>query len=370
VSCLLYVTVDGTHVPAQERFGDLYNAVGIYCLVRAVVVGFDDIRFIVKAFAVLVVPLAVLFVVERVTGQNLFSMLGGVPLLSELRNGQVRCQGAFKHAILAGTFGATAMPLFVGFWVSSARDRVLAALAIIAASVIVVTSGSSGAFTAFFVSIVGLMCWPLKHHMKAVRWGILLSVLALAAVMKAPVWFVIDRASGLVGGDGWYRSQLIDSAIRHFGEWWLLGTGYTAHWMETGIPANPNSADIVNEFVNQGIRGGLVALSLFIWLLAKCFKAAGLAIRNEDYRGGAQFMIWSMGCTVLAHVASFFSVTYFDQIIIFWYLIIGMIAALKPLETVNREPSRAGIRATSPKFALGSEASQFRGRLSYRSQRG
>jgi hypothetical protein len=35
-----------------------------------------------------------------------------------------------------------------------------------------------------------------------------------------------------------------------------------------------------------------------------------------------------MGCAVLSHVASFFSVSYFDQVIIFWYLLIGMIAVL------------------------------------------
>jgi hypothetical protein len=371
VSCLLYVVADGTHVPALERLGDLYNAVGIYCLVRALVKEFDDVVLLVKAFAIIIVPLAVLFVVERATGQNPFAVLGGVPWLSEVRNGQVRCQGPFKHAILAGTFGATAMPLFVGLWVSSARQRALATLAIVAATVIVMNSASSGAFTAFFLGIAGLLCWPFKAHMRPIRWGIVATVLALAAVMKAPVWFVIDRASGLVGGDGWYRSQLIDSAIRHSGEWWLLGTGYTAHWMETGILANPNSADIVNEFVNQGIRGGLLALGLFIWLLVKCFKTTGLAIRSEDRPRAAQFMIWSMGCTVLAHVASFFSVTYFDQIIIFWYLIIGMIASLGQIPAVSQEVNGAGVRlAERTQAAFGGQSAQFQGRFPHRSQAG
>ncbi len=39
-------------------------------------------------------------------------------------------------------------------------------------------------------------------------------------------------------------------------------------------------------------------------------------------------MIWSVGCALLGHVTSFFSVTYFDQIIIFWYMVIAMTAAL------------------------------------------
>ncbi len=71
--------------------------------------------------------------------------------------------------------------------------------------------------------------------MRAIRWGIVVILLALHAVMKAPVWFLISRLSELTGGSGWYRSALIDAFIRHFDEWWLIGTGYTAHWMPTGL---------------------------------------------------------------------------------------------------------------------------------------
>jgi hypothetical protein len=330
VTSFLYVLVDGTHVPWSERLGYVYDTVGIYALVRASIRDFDDIVLTVKIFAVIIIPLAVLFSVEAATDHNPFAALGGVPLLSEIRHGKVRCQGPFKHAILAGTFGATALPLFVGLWVHSKQSRGLATAAIVAATVIVMKSGSSGAFTAFFLSLAGLACWTLKSHMRFIRWGIVVAILALAAAMKAPVWYLMDRVSELVGGDGWYRSALVDAAIHHFNEWWLVGTGDTSHWMVTGIAnnVNPYSADIVNEFVNQGIRGGLVALLLFIWLLVKCFKMAGVASRSEDQSRVNQFMIWSMGCTVLSHVASFFSVTYFDQITIFWYLIIAMIAAL------------------------------------------
>jgi hypothetical protein len=329
VSCFLYVLADGTHVALSERLGDFYNAVGIYALVRALVRDFDDIVLTVKMCAVIVIPLAGLFLVEDMTGHNPFAILGGVPLVSAVRNGQVRAQGPFKHAILAGTFGATTLPMFVGLWACGARNRLLATAAIVAAIVIVMASGSSGAFTAFFLSLAGLCCWLLKSRMRLIRWSLVGAIVALAVVMKAPVWFLIDRLSALVGGDGWYRSQLIDSAIEHFGEWWLAGTGDTSHWMVTGIAANvnPYSADIVNEFVNQGIRGGLLALLLFIWLLVKCFKTTGTAIRHDPSRG-KQFMMWSMGCVLLSHVTSFFSVAYFDQIIIFWYLIIAMIAAL------------------------------------------
>jgi hypothetical protein len=58
----------------------------------------------------------------------------------------------------------------------------------------------------------------------------------------------------------------------------------------------------------------------------------GPAIHNDDrVTRPEQLVIWSLGCALLGHVASFFSVTYFDQIIIFWYLVIAMIAILNDL---------------------------------------
>jgi hypothetical protein len=341
-SSLLFALFDGTNVSLLGRLGAAYNALGTYVLVRASVRTIDDIVSIVKAGAVLIIPLGVLFVVESVTGRNPFAALGGVRELSETRNGWVRCQGPFLHSILAGTFGATAWPPLVGLWVYG-RNRILASLAVVAATTIVITSGSSGPLSAFAISAAGLVCWLCHKWLRPIRWAIVMGVVGLAIVMRAPVWFLIDRVSNLIGGGGWYRSALIDAAINHFDEWWLVGTGYTAHWMPTGIQADANSADIVNEFIAQGVKGGLLALLLFIWLIVKCFKAVGRGLASADDDPGRRFVIWSLGCCLLAHVASFFSVSYFDQITIYWYLLIGMIAALAT-ERRKALPDRAAGR--------------------------
>lgn len=329
VQSFLYVLFDGSNVNLIERLGGAYNALGIYFLIRVLVWDFDDVVHTVKMLGIIIIPLAVLFAVEYMTGKNPFFVFGGVPEFTMIREGKLRCQGPFRHPILAGTFGATALPLFVGLWVFSMRDRLLAVGAILAATIIVIASSSSGPLLAYLASVVGLMCWRVKANMRAIRWGVVIIVLALHAFMKAPVWFLISRLSELTGGSGWYRSALIDAFIRNIGEWWLIGTGYTAHWMPTGLSIDPTKADIVNQFVAQGVNGGLLGLILFIWLIVNCFKTTGVAVRIEArYSFPEQFMIWSMGCTLLSHVVSFFSVSYFDQIIIFWYMIIGMIVAL------------------------------------------
>ncbi|MDF0673213.1 MAG: hypothetical protein P0120_02555 [Nitrospira sp.] len=323
--------------------GTVYDGLGIYLIVRALLRDLDDVMHNVKMLGIMIIPLAFLFIIEHITGTNYFSYLGGVPILSEIRNGRIRCQGPFKHSILAGTFGATALPLFVGLMVCSTRNRALATGAIVAATVIIFASSSSGPFLAFLACIVGLTCWHFRAHVRAIRWGIAIFFVALHIYMKDPVWFVIARISDLLGGGGWYRSALINAAVVHFDEWWLSGTAYTRHWLPSGITGNPDMVDIVNHYVAQGVNGGLLALVLFIWLIVKCFKATGSAVHDEtQFSFPERFFIWSMGCTVLGHVVSFFSVSYFDQMILFWYLIIGASAVLVQTGTETVYEYRVG----------------------------
>ncbi|BFU93458.1 MAG: hypothetical protein NTNFB02_01800 [Nitrospira sp.] len=214
-----------------------------------------------------------------------------------------------------------------------------------AATVIIFASASSGPFLAFLASIIGLFCWYVRANMRAIRWGIAMFFVALHIYMKDPVWFLIARISDVLGGGGWYRSALINAAVVHFDEWWLSGTAYTRHWMASGITANPNMVDIVNHYVAQGVTGGLLGLVLFIWLIVKCFKVTGSAVRDEArFTFCERFFIWSMGCTVLGHVVSFFSVSYFDQMILFWYFIIGASANLAQASVA--EPVFALMRRT------------------------
>ncbi len=321
--------------PVQElvgRLGEAYNTLGIYFLIRALVRDVDDIVRAVKILAVIIFPLTLFFAMEHITGRNPFSVLGGVPAVTEIREGSLRCQGPFRHPILAGTFGATAMPLFVGLWLYNGGNRRLAVTAAIAATTIVITSSSSGPLIAYITGLVGLFLWHYKSKIKFIFRGIIASLLILHLIMKAPVWFLIARVGDLIGGSGWYRAALIDAAIQHFNEWWLMGTAYTAHWMPTGLAINVNSADITNQFISEGVNGGIVELFLFIFMLVECFKVLGSAMRNEHKLSPAErYLIWSIGCALLGHVASFFSVSYFDQITIFLYLIVAMSATLGEL---------------------------------------
>jgi len=327
---LIYTISHGSLGALINRLGRAYDALGIYFLSRFLIRDREDFNRLLKFLAVIIIPLSLLMLVEATTGRNFFAVFGGVSPLSEIRNGHIRCQGSFRHPIMAGTFGATSVPLFIALWWHEAHGKLYAFLGFIFASIIVLTSRSSGPAMAYLFGIAGITTWVIRTHMRAMRWLILLSLISLHMVMKAPVWFFIARLAGIIGGSGWHRAQLIDQAIRHFDEWWLIGTTYTAHWkMGTVLAVNPNMIDITNEFVGQGVNGGLITLVLFVLLIVRCFQSIGSKVNaNPEESFSYKLTLWSLGAALFAHVVSFMSVSYFDQIIVFWYLLLALISTL------------------------------------------
>jgi len=332
-SVITTVIREGTFAAFQYRMGYAYDSLGSYFFFRATLLNLEDIQRVVKFFGIMLIPLTVLMLIEKATGRNLFYIFGGVPQFSELRDGKLRAQGPFRHPILAGTLGATLAPLFLGMWLKQDRNRAIALMGFIATTMITILSASSGPVIAYLVGILSLLTWQFRHNMRIVRWGIACCIVGLHLIMKAPVWHLIGRFSEVFGGTGWYRAALIDAAIRHFNEWWLMGQAVTAHWaIGTGLvilPIDPTSVDITSQYILIGVNGGLLPLIFFIMLLGYAFGSVGRAWPRFDNEGPQwQLFIWSLGASLISHAASFTSVSYFDQLNFFFFLLLAMIATV------------------------------------------
>jgi hypothetical protein len=320
--------------PSVERFvnrgGEVFNAVATYFLIRCWVRDLDGLHRVVRFLAAMIIPLALAMLVEKVTRRNFFYLLGGVAERGEVRDGTIRCQGAFRHPILAGTYAATLFPLFIGLWFSPGNRRV-AIIGTACAAVATVASGSSGAVLAMMSVALGFACWQIRHHMRLFRWTLVLTVLALALSMKAPVWYLIARISELSGGTGWHRSYLIDQAVQHFSEWWMTGSTYTAHWAPSGqvLPSDPNNMDITNHYIAEGLGGGLLKLGLFLWMVVACYSIVGtVAVKAPSLPLSNRLFVWSIGVALTAHCVSFISISYFDQIVVMWYWLLASVSML------------------------------------------
>ena len=311
------------------RLGLLYDAVGIFMLFRIFVQDSEDLRRVFAMICVLLIPVALAMMVERSNGTNLFAQAFGDSTGAEFRNGKFRARGPFIHAIFAGTIGAVCLPMALYLW----RENRGVALTGLAATIgIVFASGSSGPVMTLLIVVAALLLWRQRHSLRAIRWLTMLAIVALSFVMNDPVLYLLARIDITGGSTGYHRAALIQSAIDHFDEWWLVGTDYTRHWMATGIPANNRHTDITNHYIAMGVMGGLPLMLAFIWVLSAAFAAIAQALRSsQDETVHDQFVIWTLGSILFAHAMTFLSISYFGQAIVFFYLLLGCIGSLQAL---------------------------------------
>jgi hypothetical protein len=306
-----------------NQFGFLIDEVGGYFLLRYLVRDRQDVYRVLKCLAFLSAILAGFMIREQLTLHNAFGTLGGVQLVPDVREGKIRSQGVFQHALMAGSFAATLLPLFFLLW-KSAKAWFVALLGIVGCTIMTITSQSSTPLLAYIAGVLAVLLWPIRKHMKKLRWGMVVALLGLAMVMKAPVWFLIAHIDLTGGSSGFHRAELIDQFIRHFSEWWLIGTTNAGSW-------GYDLWDTQNQYVNVGEAGGLAAFVLFILMICRCYQRIGNARKSVAGRNRSEWFVWLLGAALFAHLVAFFGVNYFDQSKMSWFLLLAMISSVTPL---------------------------------------
>jgi hypothetical protein len=331
---------EGTMEELVYQIGILYNILLSYLVFRCLLRDERDFREVLRAAAFVIAPLALLILNECLTHRNVFSVYGDVSATDMIRDGQLRSQGPFHSPITAGAFGTTFAMLYAGLLFGRVRNGVMV-MGLIASLLILMCAHSSGPFLGFGLGLVALACWPLRRYTRLIRWGIVAMLVGLQLVMKAPVWFILARASDLFGGGGYHRAYLIDQFVSRFNSWWMLGTSDTHDWFPYHL-AGSGQADITNAFVEAGLSGGLVGLILCITLVARCFQRLGIGLKRIRGRDPAiERRFWGLGSTLVASIGVLLSVCYFDQMEVIWYFLLAAIAGIEIRK--KQLPARAQI---------------------------
>jgi hypothetical protein len=320
------------------QFGFLWDAIGGYFFLRFLIQDKNDIFRTIKTCVGIVTVLSVTMLGERIMHQNVIGYLGGIPIAVDIREGSIRSHGSFAVSITAGVFGATLLCLFVLLW-KIAGSKSFAIAGLIGATVITITSASSTPLLAYLGGILAICFWPMRKSMRPFRWGIVVLLITLHLIMKAPVWFLIAHVDVVAGNSGYHRAMLIDTFIRHFWDWWLVGTNDAINW---GF----DMWDLSNQFVAEGETGGLVAFIFFILIISKSFGRIGTARKLIEGDTKNEWLLWLLGATLFAHCVAYFGISYFDQIKISWFLLLVMISVTTaPILAAGRLPEDS-----APKF--------------------
>ncbi len=344
-NALAYIALRQTMGAVINRMGLVFTALGIYLIARLSVADLHVINRLVQVLLCLVLTLCAVMAVEYTTGRNLFAVFGGVPAHTAVRAGMLRCQGPFGNSIMAGTYAATLVPLFLARR-HQGRAAYAAGLAGAAAAAIIAwLSNSSGAVLTLAAGIGALCLWPVRRWVRLLRWGVVLGVGLLHIVMTGPVWSLFMKVKVFSASSGYHRYKLIDEFVGRFGEWAAAGTDtlgeWGPHWM--------NLRDVTNQYVFEGVNGGILGLLLFALLLGLAFSGVGQAVRVAPDSRRAGLLVWGVGASLFAHCVAFMGSTYFGQITLIWYMQLAWIASIRTMtaETIAAAAG-TGERATAP----------------------
>jgi hypothetical protein len=322
-----------------NQFGFLLDALGGYLLLRYLIRDDEDIRRVIRTFAFIAAILSVTMLYERATAVNLYGVFAGIPIIPELRDGNVRAQGPFEHALLAGTCAATLLPLFFWLW-KSGKSRILGIIGMVSSTLIPLATQCSTPVLAYGAAVLGLCFWPFRRQMRLVRWGIVWGLVGLQIVMKAPFWWVIQHVDVVGESSGWHRAELVDLFLRHFFDWWLIGTKDNATWGHM-------TWDLCNQYVAEGEGGGLATLVCFIAMICICFRRLGVARKTiqDDRKKEKEWYFWIFGAALFSHVVAYLGISYFDQTRFSWFALLAMISAatapVRVAEAVQEEAPHA-----------------------------
>jgi hypothetical protein len=309
-----------------------------YFTFRALIHNMEDFKWFLNRFVFLLIPYFALVLIERLTFQNPFALVGANSYTVNFRQGIPRCTGSFRHAILLGSFGTSFLPIYVGLiWEKSSKN--VAIIGIVICLALIFFSNSGGPASSFILILIGWCAWLFRKQLRLLQFIIFAILVLLSLIMEAPIWSLPAKISGIVGGSGWHRFYLIDMTIRNFDKWWAAGMpiSETSDWFPYMLFTG--GADITNEFVSFGINAGIVSVFLFILLLFKSFQIIGKKLSNiraGDERNSDEYLIWGVGVMLLVHISNWFGVTYYDQMKYVWFMQLSIVAMLDEKKIIGR----------------------------------
>jgi hypothetical protein len=345
VKTVLYTVQMKTPSAFVYMLGSSFEVLGFYFIARLLLGSLDDVRNMIKTIAIVSFPIAFFFFFEKQTGRNVFSVFGGVSAFTEIREGRLRAQGAFAHPILAGSFFASLLPMIIAMVRKEKKFQPLMIACMVPIAVIIFGCASSTPLIGVMLAFAGMAFFPLRFNMRPIQLLALAGYATISLTMKMPPWHLISRIDLAGGSTGYYRYMLIDMAVRHFKEWYLIGGVESIRtWRAGDMVYN----DVVNQYILEGLFGGITAIILFLAVIVACFAGIGRLVKSRRLSGDDERLVWALGTSLFTHAFMFLVVSYFGQIVMLWNLLLAIIISMCVIYSPSSPLSRNGESLVKP----------------------
>lgn len=321
---IAYVALRGDFSAVIYQVARAIDVLAIYFIFRVFIKDDEDLSNFIKYIVIIACAVSIFFVIEFVVGRNLFSIFGGVPEFTSMRDGRIRAQGPFPHPILAGCFWAALVSF--GWAYTKVHGKIVGYIGIMAMIFMIITSASSTSVLSFSAGLAGILFYKYRRKLRGVVISSLVMITFLSIALKGPPWSLFAKLNVIGGSSGYHRYYLIDEAVNHVSEWWLFGTISSAHW-GWGL------WDITNTFVAAAARGGLLGLVLFNILVFSSLSVTYYVVKRVEKHN--LIFAWAIFVSLFVDLVSFQGVTFLGQIEGIWFAKVAMAASLYQMSTNN-----------------------------------
>jgi hypothetical protein len=323
-----------TMASIENRSGFVMDTWFSYLVARFIITDRHTLISVIKCVAIVLVPLTILGCIETFTGWQPFLPLRRFKPWLQLdpqaeftkvvRWGLVRAVGPFNHPILFGSGFAIFLPLIYYLHYEKRPWRILAY--ILSATVIL------GAFTSMSVGpwvmvAVAIFCLAMEKHKTWVKPMILFFVFTCVAtelLSNRPFYHVFTSYASKLGGAGWHRAKLIDVAIKHFNEWWLIGySGKDPGW---GPYFGMSRTDVTNEYIAAGVRYGMAGVIALCGVLYVAFRGLVNAYKKTIHPA-TKSLYWALGSMLSSVAVTWMAAHFFGQLLSLFYCLLGVIGS-------------------------------------------
>tara|TARA_Y100000589_G_scaffold332108_1_gene389354 strand:- start:1221 stop:2636 length:1416 start_codon:yes stop_codon:yes gene_type:complete len=309
--------------PALSACGKIIEPFSLYFVGRALVRTLDDVRYMLVGVSLIGIPVAISFTVEQYTRYNFFSVFGGIPEMTVIRDGKLRSQGSFVHPITAGVFWASFSPLFISQILTKHKSFLILIIGWVGFAVCIVCALMTNSSTSIAGLLIGLAGWcfyRFRNNLRTIFWFcVFVGAFLHFGSQSGLHGLIFTRISFVSGSTGYHRYMLFEGLLNNAQKWFLMGTNDRMF--------NRSFIDICNHYVLVALDGGIVALTLQIAIIIMAFKAVGRALKASSDRSDS-LLIFGLGVAFLTAIASFTAVSSMGEGVIPLFLFAGIMITL------------------------------------------
>ncbi|MFH0964492.1 MAG: hypothetical protein V2A58_10835 [Planctomycetota bacterium] len=346
-----------TEVLLQNRAGALFDTGLVYFVGRLAIVSRQDYAFVLKGLLVIAAPIAVLGVIQSVTGSNPWGNLvragemeGGAIQAVEgqtVRWGLWRARANFFSPIVFGFFFACVGACGAGLWktvTAGKRWKIGAGLA--GTMVGLGSSLSSGPLLAAAISAPVIAVYRYRRYWKA-GLAVLGAGLLAAEIGSNRHWYEVAASfCSFNPATAYYRIELVEETFSGGMEGhWLMGYGLRAggqvavagisHWKHQ---------DITNHYVYELMRFGLLGLVPLLAVFVGAFSRVRRAYRSAASESD-RWVVWCLGAMLAGAAASMMSACWEGQAYSLFFLFLGATGSMPGIVRASVEKGETAAAA-------------------------